>query len=50
MTTQRLYWNNLDTSIRSDVPSGARLQPANRGTWLIGPGEPARVEAEPKTP
>ncbi len=37
MTTQRLYWNNLDTSICSDVPSEARLQPANWGTWRLIP-------------
>ena len=37
MTTQRLYWNNLDTSICSDVPSEARLVPANWGTWNLIP-------------
>lgn len=33
MTTQRLYWSNLDTSICSDVPSEARLMPWNWGRW-----------------
>jgi hypothetical protein len=37
MTTQRLYWNNLDTSICSDVPSEARLMPANWGKWQVVP-------------
>ena len=37
MTTQRLYWNNLATSITSDVPSEARLMPANWGTWKLVP-------------
>ena len=32
-TIQRVYWNNLDTSIVSDVPSEARLQPGNWGVW-----------------
>jgi len=35
MTTQRLYWNNLDTAICSDVPSEARLQPGNWGNWRL---------------
>ena len=35
MTSQRLYWNNLDTSICSDVPSEARLVPANWGKWHL---------------
>ena len=37
MTTQRLYWNNLNTAINSDVPSEARLQPGNWGTWRLVP-------------
>jgi hypothetical protein len=31
MTTQRLYWNNLNTAINSDIPSEARLQPGIGG-------------------
>ena len=42
MTTQRLYWNNLDTSICSDVPSEARLMPANWGNWQLVPMELAQ--------
>ena len=37
MTTQRLYWNNLDTAICSDVPSEARLAPANWGQFSLFP-------------
>jgi hypothetical protein len=37
VTTQRLYWNNLDTAICSDVPSEARLAPANWGQWRLFP-------------
>ena len=37
MTTQRLYWNNLNTAINSDIPSEARLQPGNWGTWRLVP-------------
>ena len=32
-TTQRLYWNNQDAQIVSDVPSEARLSPGNWGLW-----------------
>jgi len=32
-TTQRLYWNNQDTLVVSDLPSEARLAPGNWGTW-----------------
>ena len=32
-TIQRLYWNNIDTMIVSDIPSEARLQPSNWGIW-----------------
>jgi hypothetical protein len=32
-TIQRLYWNNLDTAIVSDIPSEARLQPGNWGLF-----------------
>ena len=32
-TTQRLYWNNQDTGMVSDVPSEARLRPGNWGLW-----------------
>ena len=34
-TIQRLYWNNLNTAIVSDIPSEARLQPVNWGQWKI---------------
>ena len=34
-TTQRLYWNNQNTQIVSDVPSEARLAPGNWGLWRI---------------
>ena len=34
-TIQRLYWNNLNTRIVSDIPSEARLQPANWGLWTF---------------
>ncbi len=46
MTSQRLYWNNLDTAICSDIPSEARLMPANWGTWrLIPQAMLGRIEA-----
>jgi hypothetical protein len=34
-TIQRLYWNNLNTAIVSDIPSEARLQPRNWGIWKL---------------
>lgn len=34
-TIQRLYWNNFNTSIVSDIPGEARLQPANWGLWTF---------------
>ena len=34
-TIQRLYWNNLNTNIVSDIPGEARLQPANWGLWTF---------------
>ncbi len=34
-TIQRLYWNNLNTNLVSDIPSEARLQPANWGVWTF---------------
>jgi hypothetical protein len=34
-TIQRLYWNNTDTLIVSDVPSEAKLMPTNWGIWKI---------------
>jgi sugar lactone lactonase YvrE len=36
-TTQRVYWNNRDTSLVSDVPSEARLRPGNWGVWEVQP-------------
>lgn len=36
-TIQRQYWNNLNTAIVSDIPSEARLQPRNWGTWKLVP-------------
>lgn len=33
--TQRIYWNNLDTDLVSDVPTEARLQPANWGWFVV---------------
>lgn len=32
-TTRRIYWNNLDTGLVSDLPSEARLRPSNWGIW-----------------
>ncbi len=32
-TTRRIYWNNLDTGLVSDLPSEARLRPTNWGIW-----------------
>ncbi len=52
VTTQRLYWNNLDTAICSDVPSEARLAPANWGLWRLFPisqTEPRKAVAAPAT-
>lgn len=43
MTTQRLYWSNLDTGICSDIPSEAKLMPWNWGRWTLTPSAPARV-------
>jgi hypothetical protein len=34
-TTQRVYWANRNTLIVSDIPSEARLQPAQWGFWKI---------------
>ena len=34
---QRLYWNNLDTLLVSDIPSEARLQQHNWGEWRFIP-------------
>jgi hypothetical protein len=44
-TIQRLYWSNTDTLLVSDIPSEARLQPANWGTWKFSP--PISAEARP---
>lgn len=32
-TVQRIYWNNFDTLLVSDLPSEARLQPGRWGVW-----------------
>jgi hypothetical protein len=32
-TVQRIYWNNLDTQLVSDLPDEARLQPGRWGIW-----------------
>ena len=32
-TVQRAYWNNQSAQIVSDLPSEARLEPANWGLW-----------------
>jgi hypothetical protein len=34
-TTERVYWNNVDTNLVSDIPSEARLQPGRWGIWRI---------------
>jgi len=34
-TSRRTYWNNQDTGMVSDVPSEARLRPANWGVWNV---------------
>lgn len=34
-TVRRSYWNNRNTAIVSDVPSEARLQPANWGLLVF---------------
>jgi hypothetical protein len=34
-TIQRVYWNNLDTALVSDIPSEARLAPANWGNLQL---------------
>ena len=44
-TIQRLYWNNLDTLIVSDIPSEARLQPRNWGIWKFIAPAPTKVIA-----
>ena len=36
-TTQRVYWNNRDTGLVSDIPSEARLRPGNWGVWEVHP-------------
>ncbi len=39
-TVQRLYWNNRDTAIVSDVPAEARLRPGQWGRWrFVTPDE-----------
>ena len=34
-TTQRVYWSNHNTLVVSDIPSEARLQPAQWGLWHV---------------
>jgi hypothetical protein len=34
-TSRRTYWNNQDTGMVSDLPTEARLKPANWGVWNI---------------
>ena len=34
-TTRRIYWNDRDTGLVSDLPSEARLRPPNWGIWTI---------------
>ena len=34
-TTSRVYWNNLDTGLVSDIPSEARLRPDHWGVFVI---------------
>jgi hypothetical protein len=36
-TTQRVYWNNQDTTLVSDIPSEARLRPRNWCIWELRP-------------
>ena len=36
-TSRRLYWNNQDSGMVSDVPTEARLQPGNWGIWEVSP-------------
>jgi hypothetical protein len=36
-TVQRIYWNNLDTALVSDIPSEARLAPVNWGNLQLVP-------------
>ncbi len=45
-TIQRLYWNNLNTNIVSDIPSEARLQPANWGLWTFREFNPTPREPD----
>jgi len=35
-TMLRVYWENRDTNIVSDIPSEARLQPKNWGVFVLG--------------
>ncbi len=44
-TVQRIYWNNLNTFIVSDIPSEARLHPGNWGTWKMRPALPSKPMA-----
>lgn len=39
-TTLRTYWNNMDTAMVSDIPTEARLSPANWGKMKVGKGKP----------
>jgi hypothetical protein len=49
-TIQRLYWNNTDTMIVSDIPSEARLTPANWGALRFMPPVQISIPAPAKTP
>ena len=48
-TVQRIYWNNLNTFIVSDIPSEARFQPGNWGKWTVVEAYPALPVLKPTT-
>ncbi len=49
-TIQRLYWNNTDTMIVSDIPSEARLTPAKWGALRFMAPVQITIPAPAKTP